>query len=260
MIYRFIFLALLLVSSHQVTAQDIQTLEEDLKNFRYEQVLQKGFFLLEDAYLSREDSLRIYPLMLNAAYALDDTVVAKEIIHGILKTDAGYNPDPRINSPKIIQFFNKHKKRFLAEIQQDVKTDTTQHQTTLRAQKPLPVRAALFSIVLPGSGHLIQDKRQKGFMFSAISGLTLSGIIYASVKTSAYRDDYMNARGDRDYSRLYNRYNDMYRLRNGLTTGYMLYSLYVLYDLFSVHQKPPPVQFRTSLTQPGPAMVLTIRF
>ncbi len=215
--------------------EEIQSLENDFKSFKYQMVLNKGRFLLAAPSVSHQDSLLIFQYMLNAAYALNDTSQARGIINDILKSEPHFSPDPQLTSPKIIEFFNEVKKNSPHYPQRPaVSEDTTK---IIVVEPQVKASGVLSSVILPGSGHLFSNRRTKGILFSGISVALMGGIIYSVAEMTNRRDDYMNARGNVDYDDLYSKYNRAYKTRNWLVTAYGLYSLYVVYDL--LHYHPP---------------------
>jgi len=118
---------------------------------------------------------------------------------------------------------------------------------------------ALFSLILPGSGHLMQQRKSKGYLFTAASGLLISGIIYYSYETESRRDDYMKQSGNADYNKLYNKYNQSYKIRNGMITGYSLFAIYVLYDLLN-YPAGSTIQLSPALQSPYPALEFQIKW
>jgi hypothetical protein len=258
----YICLCLLIIITGSTSAQsigdEIKNLENDLKAFNYNEVLTRGAFLLEDPFLSRSDSLLIFTYMLNAAYALGNMTRTQEIMIDMLESDPDYKLDPRLNSPKIIEYFNTFRAEYLAGRQ------TTHTPDTAAVIMPPETPAvkpghALSSLVLPGSGHLLRQKDTKSYFFTAASGILISGIIYSSLLTESHRDDYMKSSGDANYNKLYNRYNRVYKIRNSLITGYTIFTVYVLYDLLD--QKPgTELQLNPAMNRSTPTLHFRIRW
>ncbi len=219
--------------AQQHVERQIQNLDRDFRAFKYKQVIEKGRFLLSDPYVTKEDSLQIYKYMLNAAYALADTVQAKKIITEIIKCDPKFAFDPKDTSPKIIEFFNHVKKQIqahhsIAPIKNPPPPSANEAAFKI---KPLPFTSMAFSLILPGSGHLHQKFRKKGIWITGISSLLLGSITYTAVKTNEKRNDYMSAKEGADFDRLYDSYNRMFKLRNLLLATFALWDIYALFDL-----------------------------
>ena len=230
------FISALLITVNgfaQNLQKEIQSLEQDFKSFKYQQVLQKGSFLLADTYASSDDSLKIYQFMLSSAYALDDSLRAKEIILDLLDNHPDFALSPKNTSPKIVEFFNIIKKEHIKNqpvIHPDSSKATLANtRSTLLSQLSAPV--VLSGIVLPGSAHLLSGQKQKGYILSTGSVGLLSGLIYSFLKNESDRKAYMNSRSGADFDKLYATYNTSYRIRNALAVIYGLWSLYGLYDL-----------------------------
>jgi len=232
---KYIFLFFLLFICNSLPGQDldkaIQSLEKDFKSFNYKKVIEKGQFLLADPYTSKEDSLRIYNFILSSAYATNDTALAKKIVLDILTCEPSFAPDPRETSPKIIEFFNYVKKEKQPLI--PVKTDTV--YLPAKTEPPrIPFMNPLSLIsgaMLPGSGHFMEGFTSRGYVFSSISLVLLAGTVYAVTETDNRYNAYISAEGNANYNRLYDDYNQMYKIRNSLFIAYGLWSLYSLFDL-----------------------------
>ena len=227
---KFFFIILVFLSFSALYAQDtnprLAELEKEFRAFNYHKVLDKGSFFLEDPLTNKQDSLSILTFMLNSAYALNDTIQAKNFINLVLRIDPEYSLNPRNTSPKIIELFNliKNKQNIYPSItdQDSLSFDTKEISTS-----PWPV---ISGVIFPGSGHLLIKEKRKGYIFSAVTASFLSGIALTTIKTNEYRDNYRSERSS-DFNNLYNRYNDMYKIRNGLLAAYILYNLYTLFDL-----------------------------
>lgn len=228
-----ILVAVLLVGTKlnaQETRKEIQRLEEDFRQFQFELVLKKGRFLLGEPYLSHQDSLLIYQYMLNAAYALGDTIQARRIIDEILVVFPDFQLDPRITSPKIIEFYNYYRKEKLRLQQEQAKGTNPPVPVpgmSLPSVSPLPVIAG---VILPGSGHLLVGRSKRGWIFVGISSVLLGSALYYTQKTRTLEDAYLSAR--HDFDQYYNRYSRAYKIRNALWIQYGLWSVFGIYDLY----------------------------
>ncbi len=236
MMKKLLFISILLMAVNgfsQDLQKEINSLEQDFKSFKYKQVLQKGAFLLADTYASSDDSLKIYQFMLSSAYALDDSVQAKNIILDLLNHHPDFALSTKNTSPKIVEFFNiikkEHSKNRPMAPTDSSKTAVTHIRNTLLSQLSAPV--VLSGILLPGSAHLLSGQKQKGYIFSAGTVGLLSGLIYFTIKNETDRKSYMDGRTGADFDRLYSAYNTSYKTRNVLAVLYGLWSLYGLYDL-----------------------------
>lgn len=218
--------------AQQHIERQIQGLDKDFRSFKYKQVIEKGRFLLSDPYVTKKDSLQIYKYMLNAAYALADTNQAKTIIKQIIKCDPEFALNPKETSPKIIEFF-EHVKNQIRHHTPLIpgQPEGPEFSPTYNILKPLPNISTAFSILLPGAGHLHQKFIGKGTWFTGISVALISGLGYSVVQTNERRKDYMGARDGANFDRLYKDYNRMYKIRNLLIGAYVLWDVYVLFDL-----------------------------
>jgi hypothetical protein len=240
-IFNLIRLCLIIIISSNLSLhaqninEEIESLEKDFKAFKYKRVIEKGNFLLSDAFTTKEDSLNIYHYMLSSAYALNDTSRAKNVIKQILLCKPSFSLNPINTSPKIIELFNYIKEQQQAKQQIDSLMSRELFNQIEHLKNVIKPPYALSSMVFPGSGHLLMGHKQKGCILSSISTILLGGTIYTAIKTNDYRKDYMDARGSADYNDLYDKYNSTYKLRNALFIGYGLFSLYTLYDLHNLN-------------------------
>lgn len=223
------FFILLKNGYSQDISAEIQLLENDLRNFNYPKVLTKGRFLLSEPNITKKDSLKIYEYIINAAYSLNDTISAKNVIKDALKCSQNFSPDPRITSPKIISYFNSVKAK-LDDSTQKVKSETTEPPSL--TFEPVAAKYLLTSLLYPGSSHLIRGYK-KGYYFTGISSILLGTIVYSSIQVADTRDKYMRARSNVNFDELYNNYNSAYKIRNVLVFSYFVFNLYTLYDFYS---------------------------
>ncbi len=228
----FLFVGLLLsfapLWSQSHISRQIAELEQDFRSFNYEKVLEKGNFLLADPYVTKSDSLQILKYMLNSAYALADTTQAKKIIHQILKCDANFTLTPVDTSPKIIEFFEHVKKQVKSN--KPVVPFKPQIRTVIKPVA-LPWQSTFLTLLFPGTGHLHQKIKKKGYLYTGVSAALLSGVVYATIQTNVKKTDYLSAKPGADFNRLYDDYNTMFKIRNFLWATFFVWDLYVFYDL-----------------------------
>ena len=213
----------------QDVSSKILSLENDLKDFNYQTVLNKGRFLLLESDITKKDSLKIYGYILNAAYSLNDTITAKSIIEDALQCSPGFTPDPRITSPKIVHYFNSVRKEFINS--KPEKLPGLNNPSYLKIEQ-VPTKYLLTSLLYPGSSHMFKGYK-KGYYFTGISTILLGGIVYSSVKVGDARDNYMQSKTSDNFDQLYDEYNSTYKIRNGLVLTYLVFNVYTLYDFYS---------------------------
>ncbi len=241
------------LSAQSHVSRQIEDLEQEFRSFNYEKVLEKGNFLLSDPYVTKQDSLQILKYMLNSSYALADTTEAKKIIHKIIKCDPDFALNPMETSPKIIEFYEHVKKQIKAH-----KPLVPLKPVVRTIIKPmsLPTTSSFLSLLLPGSGHLHQKFKRKGWIFTGISSAVLGGLIYSGIKSSQTRKDYLAARPGADFNKLYKKYNDFYRLRNLLFISFLVWDGYVYYDL----QKEWRFRIKTQIKEETLSLQLSWQF
>ncbi len=246
---RYIFLYSLLIWTAAGFSQNLQkelrSLDQDFKSFKYEQVLQKGAFLLGDAYVTTEDSLAIYQYMLSSAYALNDSLRARQIILDLLDHHPDFALNTKNTSPKIVEFFNlikkEHRQNFYpSQTPADTLFFSKHVKENLLSHISAPV--LLSGVLFPGTAHLLSGQRQKGYLFSAGTVGLLSGLSYYIYQTDKKRKAYMNAGPKASFNSLYKAYNTSYQMRTVFALAYGLWSLYGLYDLHSTFVITPAFQ------------------
>ncbi|GEM_PF-2029348 len=257
---KLVFLSLFVLSSFaqaQKLEKQLRSLENDFKSFKYQQVINKGDFLLADPYTSKSDSLQIFQYMLSSAYALSDTVLAKQIIVKILHTEPSFALNPKEISPKIIEFFNYVKKTLsVPQSPQNESTPSRSIATLPQALNPVKPLSFVASALLPGSGHLLSDFRPQGYERTAVSAALLVAALTLTMKTEQTHNDYLSAAKNADFDELFNRYNRYYKIRNTLWIGYGLWSLYNLFDL----QRSSTLQMTVNGNRQKVALRLTKHF
>ncbi len=227
------------LASAQGISEKLDELEKEFTQFNYEQVLQKGEFLMGDAFAGKQDSLTILTYMLNSAYALNDTSRAKDIIITILQTDAQYRLDPAENSPKIIDFYN-----FVRSNSNLYPPAQTTEYKPADPVKTIPGWYYTANVLFPGSGFWLDNDKDKGLTYAAISAVLGGSAIYLTLLTNDRKDTYMNARTGANFNSLYDSYNEAYKWRNILITTYIAYSLYSLYDLHESRHEGPSLALK----------------
>ncbi len=224
-------------SQAQNIEEQIKTLENDFNQFRYQNVIEKGSFLLADRYTTKEDSIKILKLMLKATYTLDDTLKARSVVDKILSIDANFSFNPKITSPKIIAFYETLKKDIRRQSQQI--RNTREHRLPVHLTDTLghvEPEEAVLSVLYPGSAQLLRQKMKKGIIYSSVTAGLMASTIFAYLDTNNKREAYMEARDGSDYSELYRSYNRSFKIRNGLITAFLIWNVYVQFDL---HRDPP---------------------
>lgn len=215
--------------------KNIRSIEDDFKNFKYQQVIEKGKFLLADAYTTHDDSLLIYQYMLSSAYAKGDTSFAGEIITNILRSDPKFSLNPKNTSPKIIELFEYIKRKHQAASAEELRAKKLKEKPALNYPPPLHPGLSVASILLPGSAHYLNGSVKKGLIYTSISLLGITASIYSIYLTADKRDAYLSADRSANFDKLYNSYNSAYKTRNFLLIGYALWNIYCLYDLHKEH-------------------------
>ncbi len=232
LVKRMLIVLLLSAPGFALLAQSAQKaldeLDRDFSRFAYQQVLKKGEYYLGEAYITQKDSLAIYTYLLNAAYALQDTARARIYINHILDIKHDYSMDARTTSPKIIELFEMVKKQ-RPRYPEAVPPTPTETVVTVR-QNPAP-EMILSTLLLPGSGHWQADMKPAAYYKSAVSTAWLASIVVTTLRASQLEKDYLSVSKPSAFDDKYTRYNQMYKTRNILIAGYLIWGLYNVFDL-----------------------------
>lgn len=228
LVFTFVLLSLFTQVCAQNIKEEIVSIENSFKAFEYKNVIQKGKFLLADPYTSAEDSTLIYQYMLSSAYALNDTIQAKEFILDLLNNRPDFSLNPINTSPKIVEFFNLIKKNYIGKTVTQ-QPDSAIIQYPVKFEKPKS-STIILGALFPGMAHLIEGDKRKGVYYSTISGILLGSSTYFIFKTNSDRETYMNAGDGADFDKLYSTYNTSYKTRNALALAYGIWSLYCLFE------------------------------
>ncbi len=211
----------------QPASGPVKELERLFQQFQFKEVLKKGRYFLGEPGISRQDSLAIYEYMLNAAYALNDTARAKAIIDEILNTDPNFQPNPKITSPKIMEFYNWYRRNRRPLF--PTKPPGASRDTIPPAQYATSVPMWQFglSALLPGTGEYLRSRNKNALVRSTISVTLLGGMIYSIVETAHREKAYLNAR--QNFDTYYAQYNRMYKIRSvtiAAYTGWVFWNMY----------------------------------
>ncbi len=214
--------------------QPLEELEQLFKQFQFQEVLKKGRYYLGEPGLTRRDSLAIYEYMLNAAYALNDTAQAKSIIDEILTTDPNFQPNPKITSPKIMEFYHWYRKNRKPLFPRKPPTQIPDTARARVVKHTHPLWEVGMGILLPGSSEYLRTKQNRYLLKSGVSALLLGGMIYAIQETAQREKAYLNARQNFDY--YYNRYNAMFKIRS---LSIAVYSGWIIWHVYRLLNTPP---------------------
>ncbi|MFZ5516693.1 MAG: hypothetical protein ACOY90_08650 [Candidatus Zhuqueibacterota bacterium] len=161
------------------------------------------------------------------AYSEGDMDVAKNQFESALSIDDNAQLDSVYVSPKIIQFFNEQKLRYIQSTPENA-SNTAQPPRYILIRDPRPA-AALRSLALPGWGQLYKKEKRKGYSLAGAAGLSIFGTGMLHILQNNAHDAYLEATDPSDIESRYDRYNALYKWRNGLalcTAGIWLYSFF----------------------------------
>lgn len=161
------------------------------------------------------------------AYQDGNLTEANAEFNKALSIDRTTQLDSVIVSPKIIQFFKDIKSKYVSKpVSGEI--DKTMAFRYLIEPDPRPA-ATMRSIILPGWGQLYKNEKTKGYALVASSVImVLSSGVFHWLQKNAH-NDYLKATEPDIIEKNYDRYNQLYKLRNNtvlLTSGIWLYSFF----------------------------------
>jgi hypothetical protein len=219
-----------IVSAQQKSSQ-IEQIEKLFNQFEYENVIEKAQQILDSGdSLDTGRMIELLRMKGTAHYILDQEDMAALSFVRILKIDQKYEPDPVINSPKLISFFKKVRKNF-RQAPIEKKPEARQTKTDIKPAAS-PVKTSLWrSVLVPGWGHLYAGQKGKGALLISASIVTMTASAYLIIETSNLESEYLNKTVQAEIDKSYKKYNQYYHLRNGFLAAYALVWIYTQLDL-----------------------------
>jgi len=161
------------------------------------------------------------------AYTEGNLEEAQKQFEQVFSIDDKAQLDSVYVSPKIIQFFDELKQKFIKSTNDHESSSAVTPRYILIAD-PRPT-AALRSLVFPGWGQLYKQQKKKGYAMIGSAGLSIlgTGILHFMQKDA--HENYLNATGHQLIDEKYKNYNTLYKWRNNLalfTGGVWLYSFF----------------------------------
>ncbi len=263
MIRRLIILQIILlfvvsVMAYAETATtEVGGIAQKFRAFDYDAVIELSNKALTHAdALSQEELFQILEMKAVSHYSKMEMTEALNSFVEILKIDPGHELDPVKYSPKIVAFYNEIKVNFPVEtVSQPVEQEPEKPDTVIVYRQDRSFKKSILpSLVLPGTGHLLIGKRQKGMILTTLSAATLATSIWLSIDCANKEKDYLNAVDPGDIDAKYAEYNSSYKTRNALWTAYAAIWLYTQVDLIFLQKPSAPIQ--VGLLPPGDGRAL----
>ncbi len=170
-----------------------------------------------------EELTQVHTTLGMIKYAQNSQAEARSQFEAALSLSPELELDPALVSPKIMVFFNELKTALTQNRQ------STQGEAQVRyilLEDPRPA-AAMRSLALPGWGQMYKGERRKGVLLMGAWGITAGATLAAHLSLQEARSQYRKSQNPDDIGRLYDRYNNRNKIRNGLavlTAGVWLYS------------------------------------
>lgn len=250
------------------TAEAAKTQNSDIvrayQSFQYNTVISLCQMVIADS--SNRDSTEMKDAYLYhglSGYALGNMEQAFASFIGLLRYDPAYTMDPMNTSPKIIRFFNSIKSEFAK-----TKTPERNRQNELEATANHGISSSslIYSFFLPGSGHIREEKKTKGWVLASASAITLASTIYYTVDTINKEKEYLNAVDKVDIDQKYKAFNQSFKRRNISALLFGLVWVYTQVDLILSEPSLPltqggDIRLMTSLDQNlNPGLAISIQF
>jgi len=237
----FLLLCLVIIPSHVYAQNQALTIIADAyKAFKYQEVIAISDSLLKiNAISDTTDLTEIYRFRGMAHYHLGEMTAAFQDFSSLLHRDSAYVMNNSLTPPKILSFFNAIKQEYSAPRGTEQKPESA---FVITDQGPENT-SILFSVLLPGSGHIREKIQPKGWVLLSAGIVTLGSSIYFSVDAHQKEKEYLST-VDRDIiDQKYKRYNDAYKLRNISIFLYAAVWLYAQIDLLYLSHPEQNTQF-----------------
>jgi hypothetical protein len=215
----------------------LETLMNQFKTFNYNSAIQTADSMLVNVNgLTTTDLCEIYRMKGTAHYSLMDMTGALSSFIELLKLNPSYQMDSTYNSPKIIVFFEEIRGNFQPQsITNEVDSPLVKLDTLVAIHNQAEVpsnykKAAVFSLIAPGSGHITSGMKTKGWILLTISGLSMGTGIYYTVETNKLEDKYLQAYEKNEIKAKYDAYNKTYKKRNVAFLSFGIIWLYTQID------------------------------
>jgi hypothetical protein len=223
-IFSILFLMLVISLAHAADDNHIDKIDQAYKSFNYDEVIILCQKALQDTSQTNPDLLvDIYKYMGLSYYALGEMGPSYNKFYILLTLNSQYQLDPSRTPPKVLRFYDEIKATFK---ESPDKNTTAKSDTVILYNGPEKL-SLIYSFILPGSGHLREGFKTKGWILTSAALVTLGSSIYFIVETNNREKEYLNAIEKDIIEQKYQEYNDAYRLRNislGLFAGVWLYS------------------------------------
>lgn len=226
----------------------LEKIREAYSSFKYNDVISlSDLYLNSGVNFTDEEIIDIYTMKGVSHYSLNQLDDARKSFIEILKKDKEFVLNPTLISPKIIAFFNNIKKDYKhiisnVEVQKPDTTEVTTNKLSMENYRQIissQKGAIVRSIFLPGLGHISSGEKTKGWILLGVSVPLLGSVAYTVAETIWREDEYMAETNPELIPAKYDKYNEMYKVRNILIGAYAAVWLYTQLDLLIFNDQLP---------------------
>ncbi len=229
-----------IVVNAQSGSESLKKVEKAFASFEYENVIRLSDSLLKTTNLDTTQLIEILRLKAISHYILNQEDLATFTFVHLLQINDHYSLDPILNSPKIINFFEKVKRNYLkTKMTNTIQGDKKKFIPPKQINNTTQFYRKIFwrSFLLPGWGHLTQKSSLKGWTLMGLSIATISATVYYSFYTQKLEKDYLNSFEQKKIDQAYDNYNRAFKTRNILVLSYVALWSYCQLDLVKQIEK-----------------------
>lgn len=231
-----------------VITDSLLFMQKKFEQFKYGDVISMAKRVLMRKYpFTKKELLDIYNMVGIAHYSLSEDDAAKKSFIEILRVDSSYQFDSTKVSPKIISFFKQVKNDYMEQQRQIeartvVRIDTVFIPRTEYDFEQLSTVKGAFarSLIVPGWGHLYEEKYIKGTILTVLSSAALISSVYYIVDTNEKEKNYLVETNPSLIESKYQDYNSSFKKRNISLIAYGVIWLYSQFDLLILSDSETP--------------------
>lgn len=238
----------------QPDSLSIESIESRFKSFEYLDVI-----ILSEKYLQQQSSepeelMSILEMRVIAYYSLGEVKASLTTFLEIMNINPDFAFDPLRTSPKIIRFFEEVRKIVRPGAPLRMPPDPEYIDSLATAEIMAGKRRFRWviarSLLMPGTGHLAEKRRQAGWTLLMLNTTLIAGSVYNGREMQRREKAYLNAVELADIEAKYSRYNSAYRVFRGTLAAYGIFWLYSQLDLLFYRPNTANSSMKAATRQP----------